>query len=126
MKLICDRAGIDSEMLLFPENEPMPLEKIRDEVVRDGKGTFGSVAVVHCETTSGILNPISEIGKMVKEADDKLLFIVDAMSSFGGVEADYATVDFLISSSNKCLQGVPGFAFIIARTAKLIECQGGL
>ncbi|CAG7734787.1 unnamed protein product [Allacma fusca] len=123
MKLICDKAGIESTMLLFSENEPMPLEQVR-EVLKTQGGSFGAVAVVHCETTSGILNPISEIGRIVKETDDKLLFIVDAMSSFGGVVADFTGVDFLISSANKCIQGVPGFAFVIARIDKLVECQG--
>lgn len=46
-------------------------------------------------------------------------FIVDAMSSFGGVPMDIADphIDYLISSANKCIQGVPGFGFIVAKTA---------
>lgn len=73
------------------------------------------VAVVHCETTTGMLNPIEEIGKLTKAAGK--LFIVDAMSSFGGIEMDMEQlqIDFLISSANKCIQGVPGFGFVIAR-----------
>jgi len=82
------------------------------------------VAMVHCETTTGILNPIAEAGRIVK-AHNKV-FIVDAMSSFGGVPMDVAElgIDFLISSANKCIQGVPGFGFVIARIDRLQACQG--
>ena len=69
--------------------------------------TISYVACVHCETTTGILNPIQEIGRLVKAAGK--IWIVDAMSSFGGVPMDIAEleIDFLISSANKCIQGVP-------------------
>lgn len=80
--------------------------------------------MVHSETTSGILNDIEAVGKVVKAAGKT--FIVDAMSSFGGVDipvADYG-IDFLISSANKCIQGGPGFAFILARREKLEQSRG--
>lgn len=82
------------------------------------------VACVHCETTTGMLNPIAEIGAVVKQAGK--VWIVDAMSSFGGIPMDMAAldIDFLISSANKCIQGVPGFGFVIARRALLEGCQG--
>lgn len=82
------------------------------------------VACVHCETTTGILNPIEQIGRLVK-AKQKV-WIVDAMSSFAGVPMDIAAleIDFLISSANKCIQGVPGFGFVIAKKALLEQCQG--
>lgn len=82
------------------------------------------VAVVHCETTTGMLNPVKEIGHVVKTHGRTC--IVDAMSSFGGIPIDMTEIgaDFLISSSNKCIQGVPGFGFVIARREKLQECEG--
>ncbi len=82
------------------------------------------VAVVHCETTTGILNPIQEIGRIVKAAER--LYIVDAMSSFGALPIDLAAagIDYLISSANKCLEGVPGFSFVIARRAALLATEG--
>jgi 2-aminoethylphosphonate-pyruvate transaminase len=82
------------------------------------------VAVVHCETTTGMLNPVDEIGGIVKR--HKRCYIVDAMSSFGGIpmDVDHIGADFLISSANKCLQGVPGFGFIIARKEALTETRG--
>lgn len=82
------------------------------------------VAVVHCETTTGMLNPIEKIGQIVKSYDK--VYIVDAMSSFGGIPIDMAQIeaDYLISSANKCIQGVPGFGFIIARRRALETTRG--
>lgn len=82
------------------------------------------VAVVHCETTTGMLNNVMEIGKIVKSYGKT--FILDAMSSFGGIPMDVAQIgaDFMISSANKCIQGVPGFGFIIAKRAELLKCKG--
>lgn len=82
------------------------------------------VAMVHSETTSGILNDIEAVGKVIKERNK--IFIVDAMSSFGGVNIDVKGIgiDFIISSANKCIQGVPGFSFIIANKEKLIKSKG--
>ena len=82
------------------------------------------VAMVHCETTTGILNPLAEIAEVVKKHHK--CFIVDAMSSFGGIplDMDELGIDFLISSANKCIQGVPGFAFVIAKIAELEKCRG--
>ena len=82
------------------------------------------VSMVHSETTSGILNDIESVGKMVKEKGR--VFIVDAMSSFGGVDIPVKGwgIDFLVSSANKCIQGVPGFSFIIARRDLLMESAG--
>lgn len=82
------------------------------------------VAMVHSETTSGILNDIESVGRVVRQAGRT--FIVDAMSSFGGVDIPVASwgIDFLISSANKCIQGVPGFSFIICRRDKLLVSEG--
>ena len=82
------------------------------------------VAMVHSETTSGILNDIESVAKVVKAAGKT--FIVDAMSSFGGVDIPVGKlgIDFLVSSANKCIQGVPGFAFVICNTRNLIDSRG--
>lgn len=82
------------------------------------------VSMVHSETTSGILNDIEAVSRVAKEHGCTM--IVDAMSSFGGVDIPVGDwgIDFLISSANKCIQGVPGFSFIIANKQKLIESKG--
>ena len=79
------------------------------------------LVMVHCETTTGILNPIEMVSKLSKEFGKTL--IIDAMSSFGGMEINVASlgIDFLISSANKCIQGVPGFGFVIAKLDKLMS-----
>ena len=82
------------------------------------------MAAVHCETTTGIFNPIEAIGNVVHDAGKQ--YFVDAMSSFGAVPIDFADshIDYLVSSANKCIEGVPGFAFAIARTESLTSTKG--
>ncbi|MXN64649.1 2-aminoethylphosphonate--pyruvate transaminase [Stappia sp. GBMRC 2046] len=80
--------------------------------------------VVHCETTSGLLNPLEEIAATVKRHGRGLL--VDAMSSFGALPLDVEALDItaLAASSNKCLQGVPGLSFVLARREELEAAAG--
>lgn len=82
------------------------------------------LAMVHCETTTGMLNPLEEVAELCQRRGIRL--IVDAMSSFGGIPIDMGRlgIEFLISSANKCIQGVPGFGFVIARRAALMTCAG--
>ncbi|MFM5147984.1 2-aminoethylphosphonate--pyruvate transaminase [Aeromonas rivipollensis] len=82
------------------------------------------LAMVHCETTTGMLNPLEEVAELCQRRGIRL--IVDAMSSFGGIPIDMGRlgIEFLISSANKCIQGVPGFGFVIARRAALTVCAG--
>jgi 2-aminoethylphosphonate-pyruvate transaminase len=89
-----------------------------------GDPAITHVACVHCETTTGILNPITEVGQIVKK--HRRVYIVDAMSSFAAVPIDFAAagIDYLISSSNKCIEGVPGFSFIFCRRADLMATEG--
>ena len=82
------------------------------------------IVMVHCETTTGILNPLEMVSTLAKDYGKTL--IIDAMSSFGGIEINVQElgIDYLISSANKCIQGVPGFGFIIAKLDKLIASEG--
>ncbi len=82
------------------------------------------VVAVHCETSSGILNPVEEIAEVVHAAGCKLF--IDSMSAFGAIELDAAKVRFeaLVSSANKCLEGVPGFGFILARKSEFEAAKG--
>jgi 2-aminoethylphosphonate-pyruvate transaminase len=113
--------GIETETLEAPENCRISPEAV---AARLASRPFTHVAVVHCETTTGILNPIEEIGAAVTRAG--AAHIVDAMSSFGAIPIDLAGAhaDFLISSANKCIEGVPGFAFVLARRAALEAAKG--
>ena len=101
---------------------PPDLDRLDQALAADGGITH--VAAVHCETTTGMRNPVAEIGRIVKSHGR--LFIVDAMSSFGGIPLDMAAIgaDYLVSSANKCIQGVPGFGFVIARRQVLAATEG--
>lgn len=101
----------------FPETVAIPVDHVRSILAADTSMTH--IAFVHCETTTGLLNPIEELTDLA-HAFGKCI-IVDAMSSFGGIPMDLARlhVDFLITSANKCIQGVPGFSIVIARRAAL-------
>lgn len=117
MEDIAKHAGLDYKILNFRYNEVPDAKMIASEIENDPGITH--VSMVHCETTSGILNDIEAVAKVVKSLGRT--FIVDAMSSFGGVDIDVAGlgIDFIISSANKCIQGVPGFSFIICRRSEL-------
>ncbi|HAB15545.1 MAG TPA: 2-aminoethylphosphonate--pyruvate transaminase [Verrucomicrobiales bacterium] len=120
--LMLQHAGIDHVALRTPEDQPNDPAALDALIARDPAITH--VAVVHCETTTGILNPIANIGAVARRHG--LTYIVDAMSSFGAYPIDLVGhgVDFLISSANKCIEGVPGFSFVLCRRAKLMEAEG--
>ncbi|REE70537.1 2-aminoethylphosphonate-pyruvate transaminase [Paenibacillus taihuensis] len=113
---------IDTSVLDFGETDQVHPADVEQRLQEETDITH--VAIVHCETTTGMLNPIAEVAAIAK-AHGKTV-IVDAMSSFGGIPIDVheLQIDYLISSANKCIQGVPGFGFIIARTEALAGCEG--
>jgi len=103
------------------ETPPAPSEVSR-RLAEDPAITH--VAIVQCETTSGILNPVAEVASVVAKHGRRLL--IDAMSAFGALPIDAREIQFdaLAASANKCLEGVPGIGFVIAREAALAECEG--
>ena len=122
MGVIAEYYKLNCHVMKFDETEAVDPSAIDAYLTEHKEVTH--VSVVHCETTTGVLNPLEEIAAVVKRHGKTL--IVDAMSSFGGVPIDMAAlgIDFLISSANKCIQGVPGFGFIIARRSLLEQCKG--
>ena len=112
---------IEHEVMRFPERRTPDPAEVDARLAEDA--TITHVASVHCETTSGILNPVEPIGAVVKKHGR--CSIVDAMSSFGAVPIDFeaAGIDFLVSSANKCIEGVPGFGFVIAKRERLLETK---
>jgi 2-aminoethylphosphonate-pyruvate transaminase len=109
-------------VLRMPEDVPPEFPAVESALESDSSITH--VACVHCETTTGILNPIAEVGRIVKRHNR--VYIVDAMSSFAAVPIDFtvAGIDYLISSANKCVEGVPGFSFVFCRRADLMATEG--
>jgi len=113
---------INTVELRYAENE---VPRLSDVVqVMQNEPDLTHVAMVHCETTTGVFNDIEEIGHYVNNHGK--VFIVDAMSSFGAVPIDFKSsgITFLISSSNKCIEGVPGFSFVIGRGEAIQQCEG--
>ncbi|WP_373501257.1 2-aminoethylphosphonate--pyruvate transaminase [Desulfococcus sp.] len=119
---IARRAGIP--MVVHDSGETAPTDLTRLESALAADSGITHVAVVHCETTTGMLNPIEAVGCIAR--DHGKVCIVDAMSSFGGIPIDIQAVgaDFLISSANKCIQGVPGMGFVIAGRKALENTRG--
>lgn len=119
---ISQRLGIDTVVHDSGELAAPDLARLEDQLASDQDLTH--VACVHVETTTGMLNPIESIARIVKEHHRK--FLVDSMSGFGGIPLDVSEldIDFLVTSANKCFQGVPGFGIIIARRDELAKCQG--
>ncbi len=122
MAHILDVMGRAYSTLERPENEAITGDLVADALGADA--TITHVAAVHCETTSGILNPIEDIAAAV--ADHGRSLLIDAMSAFGAIELDADKVPFsaVMASSNKCLEGVPGIGFTIARKHDLAETAG--
>lgn len=116
---VLGRASVE---LPLAENQPMDPAAIEAALQADPGITH--VAVVHCETGTGILNPLAEIAQVVAAQGRAL--IVDAMSSFGALPIDARALPFeaLIAASGKCLEGVPGMGFVLARRSALEASAG--
>ena len=119
---IAQIAGRAALALETPEDTSPDLATL-DRLLADDPA-ISHVFAVHCETTSGILNPIAEIADLVARHGRRLL--VDSMSAFGALEIDARRVqyDALAASSNKCLEGVPGLGFVVCRNEALAQCKG--
>jgi 2-aminoethylphosphonate-pyruvate transaminase len=104
------------------EDTPPHLDAV--ERILERTPAITHVFAVHCETTSGILNPIEEIAALCARHGRRLL--IDAMSAFGALELDARTTPFdaVAASANKCLEGVPGLGFVVCRREALAETEG--
>jgi len=119
---IAEVHNIEVVPLIYPENSIPDLAEI--EATLEADKAITSVAVIHCETTTGIMNPIKEIGAIVKRFGKD--YFVDAMSSFGAVPFNLAKceIDYMVSSANKCIEGIPGFGIILAKRETLLKTEG--
>jgi 2-aminoethylphosphonate-pyruvate transaminase len=114
--------GRDVVVLEHGEDEPANPDRIQAALAADPSITH--VAVVHCETSAGILNPLHDIAMVVAQHNRQL--IVDAMSSFAAIPIDlrHTPIDALIAASGKCLEGVPGMGFVIVKQTTLEAAAG--
>jgi 2-aminoethylphosphonate-pyruvate transaminase len=143
MVKICRILNIPHDVISFNETEQAQIDKIADKLKSN---EYTHVAIIHCETSSGILNPIEEIGQLVYDHGAKkgltsidlyiqskdvftlgsTVYIVDSMSAFGAIPVSLRNghITYIISSANKCIEGIPGFGFVICKKQHLITCQG--
>ncbi|TCQ02463.1 2-aminoethylphosphonate--pyruvate transaminase [Rhizobium sp. PP-F2F-G36] len=105
------RLRLPAEIIRGPENQPIDTDQVEAALRNNPEITH--VALVHCETTTGVLNPLEEIARIV--ARFRRLLILDAMSSFGALPIDVtiSPIAALVASSNKCLESVPGVGFVV-------------
>ncbi len=128
MKLSSEALGIPHVVIEDPEDTPHDPKILDAALTRDPSITH--VGCVHCETTSGLVNPLREIGLVVQK--HRRRFIVDAISSFAAypvgpgqaIDFDAGPIDHMAGSANKCIEGVPGFAFILSRKDAMERCAG--
>lgn len=114
-------------MLEFEENTVVCPDQVGEVLAADP--TITDVLCIHSETTTGVVNDIAAVGQAIQTVRDggrDIAYTVDAMSSFGAYEVDVAElgIDFIVSSANKNIQGVPGFAFVIGKQALIQGCKG--
>lgn len=119
---IARRLGREVTALRWPEDHPVEVDKVEQALKADA--AISHVALVHCETTSGLLNPLRPVADVVARHGRALL--LDAMSSFGALEIDLATtpITAVLASSNKCLEGVPGLGFALVERAAIERAKG--
>lgn len=117
MATIAKTYNMDAVELQFKSGTKIDIEKIQS--LFDQHQHISSIAAIHHETTTGMLNPIKEIGEIAKKND--CTFIVDAISSFAGIPFSMTecNIDFMMSTANKCIQGMPGIAFVICKKNEL-------
>ncbi|WP_028223243.1 2-aminoethylphosphonate--pyruvate transaminase [Paraburkholderia oxyphila] len=121
-KRILEIAGRKTVVHETPEDTPPDLAQV--EALLASTPSITHVFTIHCETTSGILNPIAQIGALAHKYGKG--YLVDSMSAFGALPLDVQTmhIDAVAASSNKCIEGVPGLGFVICRREALARTQG--
>nr|WP_241018969.1 2-aminoethylphosphonate--pyruvate transaminase [Paraburkholderia sp. Tr-20389] len=119
---ICRALGRRHASIDYPEDTQVKAADIDRALAADASITH--VALVHCETGAGVLNPLHDIAMVVAKHGRSL--IVDAMSSFGAIDIDARQTPFdaVVAASGKCLEGVPGMGFVIVRRSTLERCEG--
>jgi 2-aminoethylphosphonate-pyruvate transaminase len=116
---ICSILGRRTTAIEYEERQPVKPADIDAALKKDPSITH--VALVHCETSTGVLNPLKEIAEIVAGHGRSLL--VDAMSSFAALPIE-GPFDALVAASGKCLEGPPGMGFALIRKSALEKCTG--
>lgn len=118
---IAERHRINTQRVVFAEDETVDPERI--EAALETDSDIRMLAIVHCETTTGVMNDVAATGAVARRRG--VSYFVDSMSAFGAYPLDVseAGIDFLVSSANKCIEGVPGFSFVVCRRDALLATR---
>jgi len=116
--------NINTTVIELPEDQIFTSEYVINSLKKIPDVTH--VAIVHSETTSGLMNPIDEIGEAIHKFKSDIVYIVDAISSFGAYIPNFhkANISYMAGSANKCIQGVPGFAYVFCKKKHLETIKG--
>lgn len=122
MAQLAEVMGRQVATLTFADDQPVCPQQLADYLAAHPH--ISHVGAIHCETSTGLLNPLAEIARVVAAAGRQL--IIDSMSGFGALPVDARELPFaaLVSSANKCLEGVPGMAFVLVHKAALAASRG--
>ena len=122
MAQLAEVMGRQVATLAFADDQPVCPQQLADYLV--GHPEISHVGAIHCETSTGLLNPLAAIAAVVAAAGRQL--IIDSMSGFGALPVDARELPFaaLVSSANKCLEGVPGMAFVLVEKQALAASRG--
>ena len=112
------------KVTVFETAEDVPTTAQDIDRLLGADASITHVGLIHCETSTGILNPLPEIAEVVAKRGKSL--IVDAMSSFGAIAIDAREIPFdaVVAASGKCVEGPPGMGFVFARRSALERCAG--
>jgi 2-aminoethylphosphonate-pyruvate transaminase len=113
---------LDRAHVVIDKGDYLPPRGPEVAAALDADPAITHVIAIHCETSSGILNPVEEISQVVYARGRKLL--IDTMSAFGAITLEGMRYEAIVSSANKCIEGVPGFSFVIARRSELAASKG--
>lgn len=119
---ILERLGRPVERVTRSDTTQLQGSDVADALDKDP--SISHVWLIHCETTSGIVNPLQELAQEVKKRGR--IFMVDAMSSFGALDVNMVRdgIDVMVSSSNKCVEGIPGFSYVLIKRDLLLASEG--
>lgn len=124
MASIVEKHG-GAQLIPFDAAEGEDIDLVKLQSLLQSTSDISNVGIVHCETSTGMFNPIHGVAALVRRYHPDAKIFVDAMSSFGGVDFKVPDVcDVLVTSANKCIQGVPGFSLVVAKRSLLDECRG--
>jgi 2-aminoethylphosphonate-pyruvate transaminase len=119
---ILEKLGRSFTKISKSDTTQLAVEHITETL--DDDKTISHVWLIHCETTSGIVNPLADLAKAAKQRG--VIFMVDAMSSFGALDINMKRddIDVMVSSSNKCIEGIPGFSYVLVKKELLLASEG--